>query len=161
MTLPAKFLNCALAGIALALSACVTIDDTFNNAAQMAERDCTQKGKRPVFTQSEVNNDFWRGQTVGLHSICVPPGDARYEHPGLQIMMNDSQDPPGARVALVIAGFAGAKCGLQRGDVILAMGDHSIANRDDVAKYAFVNAPTDVQITFMRGREKKTAVAHL
>src|SRR5712671_1896422 len=94
--------NAAITTLACLLCACVTIDDNFNQAASMAKRSCAQKGKRPIFTQSEVNSDFWRGDTVGLHSICVAPDDSRYEHPGLQILMNDSSDPRGERVALVI-----------------------------------------------------------
>ena len=153
--------SATVATAALLLGACVTIDDTFNQTAMMAERSCAQKGKRPIFTQSEVNSDFWHGDSVALHSICVAPGDPRYEHPGLQILMNDSVNPKGASVALVIRGFAGANIGLKRGDVITAIDDHPIAGRDDTGKYTFVKTPTDVRITYVRDQRSTTVIAHL
>ena len=151
----------AMATLGTLLCACVTIDDDFNHAAAMAERSCAEKGKHPIYTQSEVNSDFWHGNTVGLHCICVAPDDPRYEHPGLQILMNDSTEPRGARVALVIKGFAGANIGLQRGDVIVAIDDHVIGGRDDVGKYTFVSTPTEVRITYLRDQKSTTVLAHL
>ena len=152
----------AIAAVLVTLTACETTTQTFSRAASMAERSCAQGGKRPIFTQSEVNADFWRGETVGLHAYCVGQDDSRYTHPGLQVMMNDSIDPKGARVALVIAGYAGAKAGLQANDLIVAIDDHSIAGRDEVARYTGrVTTQTDVQIHVMRGRDTLSLTARL
>jgi len=144
------------------MSGCETTTRSFNHAASMAERSCAQRGRQPVFTQSEVNTNFWHGDTVGLHLICVGQNDPRYNHPGLQVMMNDSVDPKGARVALVIAGYAGEKAGLKANDLIFAIGDHPIAGRDDVARYtSHVTTETDVQIHVVRGHENLSLTANL
>ena len=152
----------AVAAVLATLTACDTTTPAFTHAANMAERSCAQAGKHPIYTQSEINTDFWHGDTVGLHAYCVGQDDSRYTHPGLQIMMNDSVDPKGARVALVIAGYAGAKAGLQVNDLIIAIDDHLTAGRDDVTRYTGrVTIQTDVQIRIVRGRETLSLTARL
>jgi S1-C subfamily serine protease len=152
----------AIVTVLVTLTACETTTHTFTRAASMAERSCAKGGKRPVFTKSEVSTNFWNGETVGLHAYCVGQDDSRYTHPGLQIMMNDSVDPKGARVALVIAGYAGEKAGLQANDLIIAIDDHPVAGREDVARYTGrVTTQTDVQIHVVRGRETLSLTARL
>jgi S1-C subfamily serine protease len=149
-----------MAALLSMLAGCDTTARAFGQTAEMGERSCAKSGKHAEFTQSEVNTDFWRGDTVALHAICVGPDDARYQHPGLQVMMNDSVNPEGARIALVIPGYAGAKAGLQANDLIVAIDDHHTVGRDDVARYT-VGVSKDVQIHIVRGHETLSLTAHL
>lgn len=87
----------------------------------MAERSCLQAGKHAVFTQTEVNEDFWHGKFVDLHAVCYGPEYSHCRHPGLQVMMRDSTDPNGVRVIWVISTYAGEQAGLLPDDLIVSI----------------------------------------
>ena len=64
----------------------------------------------------------------------------------------------GVLVVRVVPGSAAAGAGIEEADVIVQLGDDSIANTGELSKFLVVHPPGDtVDVVFYRGDEKKTA----
>lgn len=100
----------------------------------------------PIEAAEKVRQDFMRF------------GEARPGWLGIQFGKNDrAPDGSGVRVEDFVEDAPAAKAGLEKGDVLLQVGDTKIQSPEDVLAAAFyLTAGDEVSITVLRGDEKMT-----
>jgi putative serine protease PepD len=84
------------------------------------------------------------------------------EHAYLGVSIRPSSSPQGAALANVVSGTPAAKAGLKAGDVIIRLGDATVAGPDDLSSIIDAKKPGDsLSVTYVRGGKQHTTTIKL
>ena len=102
-----------------------------------------------------------RTNTVGSVVSQIAAGKT-VSHAYLGVSIASSSSPQGAKLARVVAGTPAAKAGLQVGDVVIRLGDATIASPDDLSRIVDSKKPGDsLGVTYVRGGKQHTVTVKL
>jgi putative serine protease PepD len=83
-------------------------------------------------------------------------------HAYLGVSIRPSTSPQGAALASVVAGTPAAKAGLKVGDVVVRLGDRTIASPDDLSRIIDAKKPGDsLSVTYVRSGKQHTVTLKL
>lgn len=81
-----------------------------------------------------------------LPSLTAPAPTGSGLRPRIGVMLEDAETPPGARVLQVMPGSPAMAAHLQHDDVIVRVGDHAVASRDDaMTQISSTTRPSDTE----------------
>jgi putative serine protease PepD len=84
------------------------------------------------------------------------------EHAYLGVSIRPSSSPQGAALANVVSGTPAAKAGLKAGDVIIRLGDATVAGPDDLSSIIDAKKPGDsLSVTYVRSGKQHTTTIKL
>jgi putative serine protease PepD len=84
------------------------------------------------------------------------------EHAYLGVSIRPSSSPQGAALANVVSGTPAAKAGLKAGDVIIRLGDATVAGPDDLSSIIDAKKPGDsLSVTYVRSGKQHTVTIKL